>query len=200
MIKRQQSAFTLIELLVVIVIVGILATVSVVQFNSYQDKARRAVLAAQISQEKKVYLAECVSQGVDICPVSYTTRKINPTGNYESSALDCEQVCAENDERLATIEESFWFAKNASDNCSTMWHYADNSAQLVLSGYPMYSNRTTSGCGPLNTGDVSRFRVWGTGGTIYHHSEIYPTYQNQILDVSNTPSNSNCACISYSDF
>jgi prepilin-type N-terminal cleavage/methylation domain-containing protein len=46
----KKSAFTLIELLVVIVIIGVLATISVAQFNDYVEKARRAKALAFSSQ------------------------------------------------------------------------------------------------------------------------------------------------------
>jgi prepilin-type N-terminal cleavage/methylation domain-containing protein len=52
--SQKKSAFTLIELLVVIVIIGILATIGVAQFNEYQEKARMAKAQAFASQAKRV--------------------------------------------------------------------------------------------------------------------------------------------------
>jgi prepilin-type N-terminal cleavage/methylation domain-containing protein len=60
----KKSAFTLIELLVVIVIIGILATIGVAQFNSYQEKARLAKALAFASQVDRVLLAELTSQSL----------------------------------------------------------------------------------------------------------------------------------------
>lgn len=53
LMNQKKSAFTLIELLVVIVIVGILATVSVAQFNGYQERARMARAMSFASQAKR---------------------------------------------------------------------------------------------------------------------------------------------------
>ena len=50
---KLRAGFTLIELLVVIVIIGILATISVAQFNSYQEKARLAKYIAEASQRDR---------------------------------------------------------------------------------------------------------------------------------------------------
>jgi prepilin-type N-terminal cleavage/methylation domain-containing protein len=59
----KKSAFTLIELLVVIVIIGILATIGVAQFNEYQEKARMARSIAFESQANKLLLAKTAVQG-----------------------------------------------------------------------------------------------------------------------------------------
>jgi prepilin-type N-terminal cleavage/methylation domain-containing protein len=53
----KKNAFTLIEILVVIVIIGILATIGVAQFNDYQEKARFARAQAFATQlEKKIQI------------------------------------------------------------------------------------------------------------------------------------------------
>jgi prepilin-type N-terminal cleavage/methylation domain-containing protein len=53
----KKSAFTLIELLVVIVIIGILSTIGVAQFNTYQEKARFDKALAFAAQAEKILLA-----------------------------------------------------------------------------------------------------------------------------------------------
>jgi prepilin-type N-terminal cleavage/methylation domain-containing protein len=52
------KGFTLIELLVVIVIIGILATISVAQFASYQAQARDAQKRAAVAQIHKLILSD----------------------------------------------------------------------------------------------------------------------------------------------
>jgi prepilin-type N-terminal cleavage/methylation domain-containing protein len=59
----KKLAFTLIELLVVIVIIGILATIGVAQFNGYQEKARFAKAQAFASQADTVLMAETALTG-----------------------------------------------------------------------------------------------------------------------------------------
>jgi prepilin-type N-terminal cleavage/methylation domain-containing protein len=53
----KKNAFTLIELLVVIVIIGILATIGVAQYNNYQEKARLAKAHAFYRQSHMHLLA-----------------------------------------------------------------------------------------------------------------------------------------------
>jgi prepilin-type N-terminal cleavage/methylation domain-containing protein len=55
--NQKKTAFTLIELLVVIVIIGILATIGVAQFNDYQEKARFAKAQAFAAQTEKLMMA-----------------------------------------------------------------------------------------------------------------------------------------------
>ena len=59
----KKSAFTLIELLVVIVIIGILATISVAQFNNYAVRARDATRTAQFSQIQKHIITHTIANG-----------------------------------------------------------------------------------------------------------------------------------------
>ena len=62
-VRTRVRAFTLIELLVVIVIIGILATISVAQFNSYQERAREAFAQAEMQElQKSLILARIDSQ------------------------------------------------------------------------------------------------------------------------------------------
>jgi prepilin-type N-terminal cleavage/methylation domain-containing protein len=57
----KKNAFTLIELLVVIVIIGILASIGVSQFNKYQEKARIAKAQAFAAQVNKKALMDHVT-------------------------------------------------------------------------------------------------------------------------------------------
>ena len=165
-------------------------------FNNYQDMARRAALSAQIVQEKKVYLTDCVSQGVEICPVNFVKRRKNVGVDYEATAIECEQICADNDERLATLEEGLWFAKNAASTCATMWFYYDNKADTAARSYPMFG-AGSSGCGGAMTGDAMAPRLISSG-VYYNMAEYYA--ERSSLEIQAATMNSNCACISYPDF
>ncbi len=58
--KRTVSGFTIVELLVVIVVIGIIATISVVAYNGIQDRAHLTkTLAAATNYEKIVSLYNC---------------------------------------------------------------------------------------------------------------------------------------------
>lgn len=70
----KKSAFTLIELLVVIVIIGILATIGLAQFNGYQTKAREALAISFNQQLNTQMMARTVSEGeVSIAHYDLTT-------------------------------------------------------------------------------------------------------------------------------
>lgn len=62
LISRQQG-FTIIELLIVIVVIGILATISIVAYNGVQDKARLAIVHSDLSNAKKKLMAYGVEKG-----------------------------------------------------------------------------------------------------------------------------------------
>ena len=62
--RMKKSAFTLIELLVVIVIIGILATISVAQFNDYQERARLAKAQAFAKQAETLLKVKATSESL----------------------------------------------------------------------------------------------------------------------------------------
>ena len=61
MIKKIQKGFSLIELLVVVAIIGILAGIAIVGYNSYVDNARVAVVQANSSILARKIAAEQAS-------------------------------------------------------------------------------------------------------------------------------------------
>lgn len=61
--NQKKSAFTLIELLVVIVIIGILATIGVAQFNTYASKTRDAYRLIFAQNLERAVMATYTSEG-----------------------------------------------------------------------------------------------------------------------------------------
>ena len=59
---KGQKGFTLIELLVVIAIISILSAVALASLNSGRIKARSAVIASELNQIERAFLASAASQ------------------------------------------------------------------------------------------------------------------------------------------
>jgi hypothetical protein len=76
--------------------------------------------------------------------------------HYKATPLDCVEVCTSLGGRMATLAEMYAHASSKADICAWMWVLDNNNIGKVARGYPMYNNRTSSGCGPLNTGNVPR--------------------------------------------
>ncbi len=79
--------------------------------------------------------------------------------SYNCTPMECLALCQANGERMAFTDEVLARASEGQNLCSFHWmieRTANGQDSFPVSAYPMYSNRTTSGCGPLNTGDVPR--------------------------------------------
>lgn len=80
--RKNKSGFTIVELLIVIVVIGILATISIVAYNGIQDratKARRLSDMSTITKALEVYKAQTGS---------YPQVVSNSTGGWERSAVN----------------------------------------------------------------------------------------------------------------
>jgi len=61
--KLYSHGFTIVELLIVIVVIGILATITIVSFNSVQSRARTTKINADISNLQKAIQAARIANG-----------------------------------------------------------------------------------------------------------------------------------------
>ena len=76
--------------------------------------------------------------------------------HYNSTPLQCVDVCTAGWWRMATSSEVYAYASAKMSSCGYVWMIDDKNMNKVARWYPMYINRTTSGCGNLNTGNVPR--------------------------------------------
>lgn len=88
-----------------------------------------------------------------------------PGGQYQCTPRACLDLCAANGERMATVEEALIWASRKQDKCQWQWMLDRDNPAIPVRGFPMYFNRTTGGCGAINTGDVPRVvgPLLGTG-------------------------------------
>lgn len=123
----KQKAFTLIELLVVVVIVGIMATITVVSFTSYKERAQEASVNAELGQVKRL-LAHLESDtslspgGIEIRPCIVDTAvqiqdcAAGITCNDGRFNADWKGPYGQSGDFIDPWENDYWF--DASYDCS----------------------------------------------------------------------------------
>jgi prepilin-type N-terminal cleavage/methylation domain-containing protein len=68
-VRRDQSGFTLIEIVVVVLIIGILSSIAVVNFNGVRDKAEAARIATQLHCVEDAVI-ETISSGATLADLA----------------------------------------------------------------------------------------------------------------------------------
>lgn len=76
---EKQSGFTIVELLIVIVVIGILATVTIIAYSGIQNRAKAASVSSSLSQVSKKLAAQQVLDGG--YPATLAIAGINNTDN-----------------------------------------------------------------------------------------------------------------------
>ena len=82
---RSFSGFTIVELLIVIVVIGILATLSLVAYNNVTNQAQSAARVSELSQWKKKSDLHKIENGIE-CPANYVFV-------YGNAALGTDDFC-----------------------------------------------------------------------------------------------------------
>jgi prepilin-type N-terminal cleavage/methylation domain-containing protein len=177
----KKSAFTLIELLVVIVIIGILATIGVAQFNGYQEKARLAKSQAFAAQATKSILAKTMSESKELV-AHYPLNTIDGSSFGDFSGNDYTI-------NTTTIVDSTFLSSDSSDGANNSFYAKDryfrsnaipinlSDNKISLSAWVNVQDITANGTGYIAWGngsgngirfylfannDVPRFRVVNT--------------------------------------
>ena len=88
-------------------------------------------------------------------------------GRYLCTPMMCLEKCIGLGLRMATVDEVYAWASQGKNHCKYMWMLNSATMGKVYRGYPMYTNRTKSGCGTLNTGDIPRIE----GGGVFNWNE-----------------------------
>lgn len=109
-----------------------------------KDQAVRTHVENQIQQY--------IKKGDEI--VGNHLRFLECGGRYLCSPRDCLAKCIALKMRMATYSEVYAWASGGKDHCAYMWML--HPEKKLVRAYPMYSNRTATGCGELNTGNIPR--------------------------------------------
>jgi prepilin-type N-terminal cleavage/methylation domain-containing protein len=175
--RTKKSAFTLIELLVVIVIIGILATIGVSQFNSYQEKARDAYRLIFAQNIERVVMAEFVSAGAadNSWFINFDAAKLqaimNKSGlSFRSSNDICPFVFWENNPE--DVENPEFSVVMWGESRGTL----DKDAPgLVFTGPALFrdSIENTPSCANLTKHNFSCDGNKIVGGTTYYWDSVY---------------------------
>lgn len=140
----KKQAFTLIELLVVIVIIGILASIGVSQFNDYPERARTAKAQSESRDACTVSVTSCLETGQSNCQTMSDCMAdagliINTItiGGLEIIDRNMGVGTMITGDSLATDGSEKWCPNNLESNCSTYdalytWEAAMN---VCPSGY-----------------------------------------------------------------
>jgi len=97
-------------------------------------------------------------------------------GTYSCTPTACMSLCQSNDERMAFVDEIYAWASLGQSRCAYAWMLQWDAAAGVAElakGYPMYNNRTTSGCGTTNTGNVPRIEGFSAVGASWNATSTY---------------------------
>lgn len=92
--RSRKIGFTLLEMLVVLVIIGLLASIAMVNYQAFVLKSNRAGDALpylnHIMQAQERYAAEQGSYTEDLTALGFDGAPISPGGHYKIEAVACD--------------------------------------------------------------------------------------------------------------
>jgi prepilin-type N-terminal cleavage/methylation domain-containing protein len=101
--KNKQSGFTIVELLIVIVVIGILAAITIVAYNSVQNRARNTTAMADLSSN-----GQRIMSGEAITGNYPTTIEANSSADYKikiaSGNYNMASYCVSNNGFVIAVE------------------------------------------------------------------------------------------------
>jgi len=122
-------------------------------------------LDADITNNKVTVLAADLEVEDHVYGKTFSRQRCGGT-TYNCTPTECQSLCQAIGGRMAFMEEALAWASAGNNQCAWMWMLEDtpstNRRAYPIAAYPMFNNRTSSGCGPLNTGDVPRLAGYNT--------------------------------------
>ena len=123
-LRIRVSAFTIVELLVVIVIIGILASITVVSYTGITNRAKVAILQSDLNKSSKQIELFKAQNGI------YPSN-INDCPNPSSVSLCLSSSNGATYTSYVSTANTFTLIETASDG-ATRWRIANNSRHVVV--------------------------------------------------------------------
>lgn len=89
---NKQTGFTLVELMIVLVIIAIIATIAIPNYNSYVVRAARGEGMSQLLEVMRAqedYFASNYEYVTNLATLGYTTPLVTESGSYTITAAGC---------------------------------------------------------------------------------------------------------------
>jgi prepilin-type N-terminal cleavage/methylation domain-containing protein len=161
---KKTSGFTIVELLIVIVVIGILAAITIVAYNSIQDRARAAAMVTGIKSIDKAFRALAAENGDSTWPIDDPLTGVNnPTIGEIIAATNLKNYLQRPPEVSGISME--WTYDNDGDvrstsACDTVWSGVNITISNVPNGVLQQVDNTmddgNTSCGRVRLGNAGR--------------------------------------------
>lgn len=117
--RKSTTGFTIVELLIVIVVIGILATITIVAYNGIKQRAITVQYSAAVDQWEKIIRMEIIESGE--LPNTYLAICLGKSAaDFSAGGGFADKECA-----YASDDQNYYYDANSDDYLST-WAMKDS--------------------------------------------------------------------------
>lgn len=149
--KQKGSGFTIVELLVVIVVIGILASITIVSYAGVTARANTA--SAQAAANAFIQKAEAYNADQGSYPTTYAAITTGATADKVYKLTGVTMLAAAPDSSAAINAVTYYRSCTGGGIQVGYWNYSTSAVNYIQSGPTTGGNATTSagGCTPQAT-------------------------------------------------